>query len=175
MPTAKPKGKGKEMSPVDTSYAVTEGTFELFPADVYDCKITDINRKILQVTDKDGNPEQAPFLEWEFTIIGGEYDGKTFTDVAREYANLGPKSKMRAWLEGASGQLLFGRTEPVNPNKLIGRTCRVNLNRGPNTKGKDCNKVVSILPPKKAAAPAPVQPPKPVAAAAGAPLTEDDF
>jgi hypothetical protein len=151
--------------PVDTKYTVTEGSFELFPADVYDCKLTDINRKMLTVTNQDNLTEDADFLEWEFTIVGGEFDGKVITDVAREYKSLGPKSKMRAWIEGMTGQLLAGRTEPVDPNKLIGRMCRVNVSRGPNQKGRDCNKVVSILPPKRTtpAAPKPAPAPQPAA------------
>ena len=149
----------------NASYGVKESTFELFPADVYDCKLTDINRKTLPVTDKEtGQTIQADFLEFEFTIIGGEYDGKVFTDVGREYAELGPKAKLRTWMEGMTGQQFAGRTEPLNPNKLIGRMCRVNLSRGPNQKGKDCNKIIAILPAKKsgtAAAPkqAPQTPP----------------
>lgn len=153
----------------NATYAVTEGTFELFPADVYDATLSDINRKVLQVTNDQGVTENATFLEWEFTIIGGEYDGKVITDVAREYANLGPKSKMRAWIEGMTGQALLGRTDPVNPNRLIGKPCRVNLSRGPNQKGRDCNKVVSLLPPKRTSA-APVAAPKP----APAPVVEAD-
>lgn len=164
------KERKETAMPVDTQYTVTEGMFELFPADVYDCKLTDINRKLLTVTNNDGVQEQAYFLEWEFTIIGGEFAGKTISDVAREYANLGPKSKMRAWIEGITGQLLAGRTEPVNPNKLIGRACRVNLSRGPNSRGRDTNKIVSLLPSKKAA---PASDPKPAAAAAATPADDD--
>ena len=147
----------------NATYVVTEGTFELFPADVYDAKLTDINRKLLPVTNDEGITEQAPFLEFEFTIMGGEFDGKVITDVAREYAHLGPKSKMRAWIEGMTGTSLLGRTEPVDPNKLIGRHARVNLSRGLNQKGRDTNKIVSLLPLKRQQ---PAPKPEPVAVAA---------
>jgi hypothetical protein len=148
----------------NASYGVSEGTWELYPADVYDCKLTDITRKTLPVTGDDGVTIQADFLEFEFTIEGGEFDGKLITDVAREYASLGPRAKMRGWIEGMTGVSLLGRTTPVDPNRLIGRHARVNLSRGPNQKGRDCNKIVSLLPVKKTTA-APVAP-KPVAVAA---------
>ncbi|MFA6046269.1 MAG: hypothetical protein WC718_14895 [Phycisphaerales bacterium] len=139
-------------------FRVTESTFELYPADVYDAKLTKIEQKQVEFN---GAPNDV--LEWTFTFLDGEYVGKTINDIASWPQNgLSPKSKIRLWIEGLLGRSLQGYTGEVDINKLVGKDCRINVTRGPNTKGREVNKIANILPPKGANKAAPTPAPMPV-------------
>lgn len=140
---------------VPLKFRVTESTFELYPADIYDAKLTKIEPKTLEF-----NGEPSDVLEWTFTFLDGEFLGKTINDIASFPANgLSPKCKLRQWIEGMTGKSLQGFGGEVDINKLIGRDCRINVWRGLNTKGREVNKISSILPPKGAVKAAPVPSP----------------
>lgn len=143
--------------PLETKeYAVNESSFELLPAGVYQCRLTDLAEKI--VVNKQTN-EARDCIEWSFEVLAGPHKGKEITDLCAAPVNgLGPKTKMRQWIEGFTGQSLQGRTKPVDPNRLIGKDCLLTLSRGPNQAGREVNKIVALSP-ANGAAPAP-EPPK---------------
>lgn len=152
-------------------FRVTESTFELYPADVYEAKLVSIEPKTIEF-----NGEPSDVLEWTFEFVDGEYAGKTINDIASWPAKgLSPKCKLRQWIEGMTGKSLQGYEGEVDINKLIGRPCRINVFRGPNTKGREVNKITSILPPKAGGRSQRTAPPPPPADVAPPPSEEDLF
>jgi hypothetical protein len=139
-------------------FQVSESTFELYPPDVYDVQLANIEQKTLEF-----NGEPSEVLEFTFEFLDGEYQGKRINDIASWPANgLTPKTKLRQWIEGMTGKSLKDHAGEVDLNKLLGRKCRINVSVTKNSKNMDKNKITSILPPKAAGNGAkPAQPPVP--------------
>jgi hypothetical protein len=138
-------------------YHVSDTTFELLPGGIYECKLVDLADRV--IVNKQTN-EEFDRIEWIFEILSGPHKGKQITDLCSPPTNgLGPKTKMRQWIEGMTGTSLAGRTKPVDPNKLIGRECYVTLFRGLNQAGREVNKIQALSPKNSTSVPEPVAPP----------------
>lgn len=117
---------------------VKQADYEPVPTDVYNATLTS-----LQVV---ANPfkENSEQLQWEFTIRGGQYDGRTL----RCYTSLSgsPKSKLVAYASVLLGKSLQPNDE-IDLNALIGKNCRILLRQEPRRDGSGFfNKIESLLP-----------------------------
>ncbi len=155
----------------NATYNVNENTFELYPAGIYEARLVDLEEKTLTIQ---ATNETRDVIEWTFEVISGPQKGKEIKDICAKPTNgLGPKTKMRQWIEGILGQSLQGRTKPVDPNRLIGKECYITLFRGPNQVGKDVNKITALSP-RTRSAPSIVPPPTPAPANNGDGHSDED-
>ena len=129
----------------DISIDVTEagtGTFYQFEPDVYDAIVSGIEEV--------DNPfeENATQLEWTFEVPGYQNEDGTVA-TKRGWCNpvINAKSKMYGWIEAILGTPP-GVGEAFRTSTLIGKPCRITLNKGTNQKGEKIVKLTDVLGPK---------------------------
>lgn len=122
------------------------GNFYEFEPDVYDAIVADIEEV--------DNPfeDDKTQLQFTFEIVGYKNEDGTVA-TKRSWANpvWNPKSKLWGWAQAILGTTP-GAGEPFRTSLLIGKPCRVTMNRGQNQKGDTIVKITDVLGPKVAPA-----------------------
>ncbi len=125
---------------------IAVSNYQVLPADVYPATLKGILEK---------DSDYGPAVLLEFVISDGEYAGQEVSGMAS--ATLSRKAKLRGWVEGMMGKALPADMTELDMDKLIGRSCRLNVSVKTVKDNMEVNRIETILPvkPPKTEKPAP--------------------
>jgi hypothetical protein len=116
---------------------VKKRDYTAIEADVYLAKLQGIEEKVT---------EFGPAARFSFIVVEGNSAGATVSGLASiPSGGMGPKSKLRHFVEALLGRPLDDDDDEIDLDSLIGKTCRINVIQEQGKDGGTYNKITEVL------------------------------